>query len=249
MNRKNIFLLMVFISCSIHAIAQTDYYYYDDYGTKIPLSLNENKALVCIPKGCDMISERIRANVQPFFSRTDEFFDIFFITRADLEKLTSLDFWEEDSKSVIITPGYFRDDVRGEFYQEIFFTPYLGVKLKKEEDIDLLTPYLEKYSLQITKHRPSMPLSYFLAVTLDSEKGPLECANEMFESGNFAASVPDYALAGYGSVEEPNTIRNKTTPITEESSEIYDLNGRKLTSKPASGIYILQGQKKLAGSR
>lgn len=248
MSRKIYLLLLVFISCSIHVMAQTDYYYYFD-GTKIPLTLNENKVLVSVPKGFDMVSERIRANVQPFFSITDEFFDIFFITRADLEKLASLDFWEEDAKSVIITPSYIKEnDELDKVYDAAFSTPYLLVKLKKEEDINLLTSYIEKYRLQITMHRPSFPLSYTLAITLDSEKSPLECANEMFESGNFEWSVPDMAYPGYGT-DEPNAIQSITTATVEESSEIYDLYGRQLTSKPTGGIYIFRGQKKLTKSQ
>ena len=89
-------------------MAQPNYYYHFD-GTKIPLILNENEVLVSIPKGFDLVSEKIRANVQPFFSVTDGFFDMLFITRADLEKLVSMDSWEEDSKSVIITPSYYRE--------------------------------------------------------------------------------------------------------------------------------------------
>ncbi len=107
LSRKYIFLLMVFISCSIHAMAQTDYYYYDDYtGKKTPLTLNENKLLVSIPRDHEEISKRICANVKALFTASDNTFDFVFITRSDFEELTSQDFWEEDAKSVIITPGY-----------------------------------------------------------------------------------------------------------------------------------------------
>lgn len=178
-------------------IVQTDYFYNYD-GIKIPLTLNEDKALISVPKGFDMVSERILATVQPFYIVPDTFFDMFFITRADLDKLASMDFWEEDAKSVIITPSYIIDDDRGEFYQQVYLTPHLLVKLKKEEDIDLLTSYIEKYKLQITYHSLYFPLSYTLAVTLDSEKSPLECANEMFESGNFVWSVASKAYPASG---------------------------------------------------
>ena len=56
MSRK--ILLILFISCSIHAIAQTDYYYYQ--GNKIPLTLNEKKVVVSIPKDRDKTCESIR---------------------------------------------------------------------------------------------------------------------------------------------------------------------------------------------
>ncbi len=86
-----------------------------------------------------------------------------------------------------------------------------------------------------------MPLLYSLYVTLDSKKSPLEYANELQESGNYAYSIPDLT-----SVNNTYTIiPNITTAKTDTSTDIYDLQGRKLTSKPAKGIYIQQGKKKL----
>lgn len=249
MSKKIFLMLLVFISCSIHVIAQPDYYY-NEHGEKIPLTLIEGKVLVSVPIDCSPVSERIRANVQAiYYSPNTEFF-YFYITRADLEKLTSLDFWEEDSKSVIITPCFYRDDWAkfGENYREAFVTPHLMVYLKKEGDIDLLTPYLEKYKLKIARDwssDPRMRFSCILYVTLESEKSSIECANELYESGDFAASFPDFGIPGSGA----DAIRTITTATADPSSEIYDLHGRKLTSKPTGGIYILQGQKKLAESR
>ena len=226
------------ISCSIHTIAQT-YYYYDSYGTKKTLTLNDNKVCVSIPKDCDETSERIRTNAQVLFNLDDTNFDIFFINRSNLEKLTSLDFWEEDSKSVIITPSYFTDLTASN--QEVFSTPYVLVTLKKEEDVDILTSCLEKYRLIISFHSQYMPLHYILSLTPDSGKSPLEIANEMFESGSFACSCLDLALAGVG--HDFTIVRNITTVTSEESSETYDLQGRRLSAKPQKGLYIQNGKK------
>ena len=55
-----------------------------------------------------------------------------------------------------------------------------------------------KTSKVISRTDPMIPLSYTLAVTLDSEKSPLECANEMFESGNFVWSVASKAYPASG---------------------------------------------------
>ena len=101
-------MLLFVISCSTHAMAQSYFYYYK--GNKIPLILNENMVLVNVYDDGDRVCERILANVQPFYSASELFgVSLIFITRTDLEKLTSLDFWEEDSKSVLITPCYYRD--------------------------------------------------------------------------------------------------------------------------------------------
>ena len=244
MNRKNLLMLLFVISCSTHAMAQTDYYY-DDLGNKITITLNEDMVCLSIPTDCDKVNERICANVEILFSKTDEFFDIYFITRADLDKLTSQDFWIDDSKSVIITPSYYiENDEWGKVYGAAYSTPYLGVKLKKEDDKDLLNSYIEKYNLQITMHRKSMPLWYFLSVTPESEISPLECANEMFESGGFASSVPDFAYAGYGGYE-PNAVRNLTISKSGAFSDTYNLQGRRMSENQSlqPGIYVKDGRK------
>ena len=248
MGRKVLLMLFV-ILCSIHAIAQT-YYFYDTYGKKTTLTLNESKVVVSIPKEYEEISKRIQANVEVLWNLFNTKFDIYFIARSDFEKLTTLDFWEEDVKSVIITPSFFVEDdyliERGQ--SEVFLIPNVLVNLKKEENIELLNSYIEKYRLTISNHSSFFPLMYTLALSLDSEKSSLEIANEMFESGDFAYSYPELARMGT-EANDPSIIRSITPATTEGTSEIYDLQGHKLTSKPTKGIYILHGQKKLPESR
>ena len=180
MGRKVLLMLFV-ILCSIHAIAQT-YYFYDTYGKKTTLTLNESKVVVSIPKEYEEISKRIQANVEVLWNLFNTKFDIYFIARSDFEKLTTLDFWEEDVKSVIITPSFFVEDdyliERGQ--SEVFLIPNVLVNLKKEENIELLNSYIEKYRLTISNHSSFFPLMYTLALSLDSEKSSLEIANEMF---------------------------------------------------------------------
>jgi hypothetical protein len=218
----------------MHAIAQTDYYYYK--GNKIPLTVNENKVCISIPKYCDETCGRIRANVQVLTNIKDDYFDIFVITQSDYDNLNSLDSWEEDSKSVILTHSYFTES-----NEEVFATPYLNVRLKKEEDKEILNSYGEEYKLRVVRNSPLMPLWYIIAVTPDSEKSPLECANELYETGCFAASTPD--LATTNSLDE-TTVHNITIATREESSDFYDLQGRHLDSQPTNkGIYIQNGKK------
>lgn len=235
MTMSRIYLLLLFISCSIHATAQTDYYYYK--GNRIPLTINENKVCISVPKDCDETCGRIRANVQVLAKIKDETFDIFVITQSDYEKLTSQDSWEEDSKSVMLTSCYFTEN-----NEEVYATPYLNVKLKKEEDRDLLNSYAEQYKLTIVDFSSLMPLWYVLSITPDSEKSSVQCANELYESGDFAHSEPDFAS---------NTIimnvRNiLPTESTEEYPETYDLQGRRLKGKPAKGLYIKNCRKIIA---
>ena len=187
-------LITLFICSLLIAIvnAQSSYYYYN--GGKIPLTLNENKVVINIPKTYNEASERIRTNVQVLNTIADEAFDILVISRSDFERLASLDSWKEDANSVILTSSYYTED-----NEEVFSTPYLNVKLKEEQDIDILNSYAEEYGLRIVKNMPSMPLWYILALTLDTKKNTLECANGLFESGKFAASTPDLVQAPDGS--------------------------------------------------
>jgi subtilisin family serine protease len=165
-------------------LAQNDFYYYK--GMKMPLSLNEEKVVVSIPKSKAEICERIRANAKVLEKINDDIFDIFVISRSDFNNLTSLDSWSEDEKSMMITSSYFT-----ERKAEVFASPYLNIQLKNEEDVNLLISYAEMYKLQIVRNMPLMPDWYILSVTPESEKSPLQCANELSESGMFSASVPD----------------------------------------------------------
>lgn len=182
---KKLYLIVLFvISCSIHVLAQTDFYYYK--GKKMPLTLNEDKVVISIPKTKMETSERIRANVKVLKNFSDETLEMFVIHRSDFEKLTSLDSWKEDTASVVLSSSYITEK-----HVEVYASPYLNIKLKKEEDGYLLASYAEMYKLQIIRNSPLMPLWYILSVTPKSEKSPLQCANELFESGKFAASEPD----------------------------------------------------------
>ena len=143
------------------------------------------------------LSERIRANVQILDTIRDETFETFIITQSDFVKLKTLDFWKEDAKSVIVTSSYFYEN------KEVFASPYFYVKLKNEKDIDLLTSYLEKYRLKIDRNSAYMPLWYVLSLTLDSEKCSLEIANELYESGDFAASEPDLCADNLACSNDP----------------------------------------------
>ena len=55
----------------------------------------------------------------------------------------------------------------------------------------MLTSYAEKYRFTIVRQNSFMPLWYILAVTQDCDKNVLQCANTLWESGDFAASEPD----------------------------------------------------------
>ena len=220
-------LPLMLISCSIHVMAQTDFYYYN--GKKMPLTLNENKVVISIPKDSVETSDSIRANVRVLLTIKDDYFDIIVISRPYFDKLSSLDFWEEYSKSVIITSCYFRDENNVEGYS----TPYLQVELKKEGDMDLLKSYAEKYKLRIIGSASQyFPLWIILSLTLESEISAVQCANELYESGDFAHTHPDLCSVYYDPIEYPmeevNVVLVDTVRIEGIRYELRD-DGERLT--------------------
>lgn len=178
-------VLLFYLLIPMCLLAQTDYYYYK--GKKVPLIKNDNKVCVSIPKENRNASDRLLANVKVQERIKDETFDIFVILRSDLEKLNSIALWKEDAKNIIVTPSYSTTDK-----VEVFTSPYLNIRLKRENDIDLLTLYANLYGLKIVKRDTLMPLWYILVTTNDCDISILECANTLWESGNFAASIPDF---------------------------------------------------------
>ena len=126
-------------------MAQADFYYYN--GNKIPITLNENKVCISIPKECDNISQKIQRKANILSTIADGTFDIIVISKSDYESLRAQDSWQEDLKSVIITPCYFLKD-----NAEAVVTPYLNVELKKEQDIDLLNTFAQDYKLNNKGH-------------------------------------------------------------------------------------------------
>lgn len=230
---KKIYLMLLFVlSCSLHVIAQSDFYYYYK-GAKQPLTVNENKVVVSIPKEREEVCERVLSNAQTLDAIRDSELDIYVISRSDFESLISMDFWKEDSKSVIITSCYYTE--KG---AEVYESPHLDVRLKKEEDIDLLTSYAELYKLRIVRNLSFMPLWYILSVTPNSEKKPTVCAAELQESGYFEYATPDLV-----SPVVPDGIQQGVITTSKElPSGIYDLQGR-LSSMPTKGVYIRNGRK------
>ena len=222
-------------------MAQSHFYYYK--GNKIPLAQNENKVVVNIPKENEGIIERIQANAQISDTIKDETFHSIIITRSDFEALTLCDFWKEDADSVILTSSFFTENK-----DEVFSTPYLNVRLKKEDDKDLLASYAESYKIRIVRNSPLMPLWYILSLTLESEKNSVDIANELYETGLFASSEPDFASMDLDYV--PTSVRSITQP--NAGNTVYDLQGRWVNSnfkikdsKLPNCIYIQNGKKVL----
>ena len=85
---------------------------------------------------------------------------------------------------------------------------------------------------------------YILCVTPETGKNPLLCANEIWESGDFAHSVPDLADLGSLLIEDISSVGTVTTYNGKSSrTETFDLQGRRLADEPRKGLYIRDGKK------
>lgn len=179
-------MILLFISFPIGMKAQSSYYY---KGKKIPLIDNNNKVCVSIAKDRDDISGDILKNVKVIDRIADSDYNIFIIQQSDQRRLlasASLSL-KEEREQILFSPCYKTLDGT-----EVFSTPYLNVRLKKEQDIHLLSSYAERYGLRIVKNDSMMPLWYILSISSDTGKNTTEIANILWESGLFAASVPDF---------------------------------------------------------
>lgn len=184
MSKKYILILLLLISCSVGAIAQTTYYYYK--GNKIPLTIDNNKVCLSIPKNKRDISKELLKDVQVLDTIRDTVFDISIIHQSDLKRLTASKSWGKEARNVLLSPSYRTNEGR-----EVYLTPYLYVKLKREQDIDILASCAKDYNLRIVKRNSFLPLWHILSISLESSQNALDIANELWESGNYAAAAPD----------------------------------------------------------
>jgi len=163
-------------------IAQTNYYYYR--GKKIPITESNDNVCVSISKNRGKTDESVIRDVDVSDRIEDSEYDIYVVKRSDLRKITDSDAWNDESMRV--TPSY--KTIEG---TEVFSTPYINVRLKKEQDISILTSYAKMYGMRIVQKDPFLPLWYILSVLPENRYNALDCANLLYESGDFAESVPD----------------------------------------------------------
>lgn len=193
---KRLWVIIVLICSFFQSFAQNDFYYH--MGKQIPLSRNNKKVCVSISKSEVNTRKLILSHVDVISTIDDDKLDIFIIHKSDYEKLTSMKFWEVERRKVLLTYCYRTAD-----NTEVFSTPYLNVRLKKEQDIKLLESYSKEHGIEIINHDSLMPLWYILTITPLSGKSSLDCANEIWESGYFAASVVDFCSDDITSSNDP----------------------------------------------
>lgn len=183
-NKKYVLVILLLMSCSMCMIAQTTYYYYK--GMKMPLVEDDNKVCVNIPKTKKEVSKEFLKDINVEKKIKDTDFDIFVVRKTEIENLFASKSWKKETMSVLQSSCY-----RTKEGVEAFLTPYLNIRLKKEQDIAILESFAERYRLRIVRNDLLMPLWYVLSISSETGMNALDVANLLWESGAFAASVPD----------------------------------------------------------
>lgn len=76
--------------------------------------------------------------------------------------------------------------------KELQSSPYLYIKLKKDEDKDLMLKYCTEYNLVDMGYDKRMPLWYIVHVSPESQFSALEVSNILYETGDFACVSADF---------------------------------------------------------
>lgn len=77
---------------------------------------------------------------------------------------------------------------------ELTPTGYINLKLKKEEDIDLLKKRAAEFGLEITEQFKYMPLWYELVINFENEESVIDIANRLYETGDFESCAPAFSF-------------------------------------------------------
>ncbi len=177
---------------STRAVEITDYYWYQ--GKKIGLNKNENKKFILFRQEDVM---KLNANFANF-KFTDSPSEVKISPKVKNSKATTLGsslMWAsiETSESlmkyseILYEAPYFTT----ENGYELGLSHLFYVKLKAEEDIDILTEMATKLNVEIIGNNEYMPLWYTLGCTKSSKGNALELANIFYESKSFADAHPD----------------------------------------------------------
>ena len=105
---------------------------------------------------------------------------------------------------------------------ELWPTGYVSVKLKSASDISSLQSAAKKYGLDILEQDQFMPLWYLLQCGKNTGISPIDAANSLQESGDFAAASPNFACNGAEISYDPDV--HKQWNLYNAEHEGYDIN-------------------------
>lgn len=191
-----IFMLLLY-AIGVASKAQSPYYYYGR--DKIFMEADHDKVGVLIPNGKErsvMRLDAIESVILPFETNSisNSRYRISFVDLKDFNKENKSDKISALKKAVekygaLVYPSYKTGGTN-----EMYMTNYVNVRVKKAEDKILLDSIACVYDLEMVCGYELMPMWYTLSVTENTEKSTLDVANEIFETGLFASSYPDFTI-------------------------------------------------------
>lgn len=187
---KKYILIAITLLFYFGATAQEYYYYYK--GKKCSLTLNTRK--INVTTTTKFSKEQINIPEIEVLSlevstRKDAMFGTINIdsTISDSQYDKIVSELKKNKNVIAVHPNYLTPQK-----QEIGMSSYLYVRLKKDNDIDLLKKLSEQKHVVIVERNKFLPLWYTLVCTENTPENTLNVANYFYETGLFASAVPDF---------------------------------------------------------
>ncbi|WP_293894643.1 S8 family serine peptidase [Flavobacterium sp.] len=191
MKNKLYISFLLFIICTLSINAQSDYYYYYK-GQKTYLELDKSSINI-LTNNNFTISETTEVGLKPYSlgqdneTATNKFGKVEYQTEPTL-----IEFYQKinllKSKPNIKSIGLFfkRNGATSIGISNCFY-----VKLKSENDFNILQQLATQKNVKIVKQVPNMPFWYILSAT-NTQFSSLELSNQFYESGLFADIDPAF---------------------------------------------------------
>lgn len=200
--KRHILFLCVVLANTFGIFAQNDFYYYR--GQKINIQRDETKICVITPKTETAVFTTAKGIEQK--NIFDNQYNIVVYSTNDVTTARSLN--QALTTSINKATSFTLPCYKTMSGEGLNMTPYLYVKLKKEEDYVTLQEQAEQNSLTIVSQNEFMPLWYTLLLTPQSAGNTLEIANGLYETGLFAAAAPDFSCVQLDSFDEHFSTNN-----------------------------------------
>ena len=195
---KKLYILLLFLSISVGMFAKDSFFYsgnkriplYEVKGKEviiIPAATTQIRRMAALAGGEEIKNDRLVINVVSDSSAS-------FKTLKHIALPVRKENCYTDSQGLELVP-----------------TGYINLKLKREEDRDLLERRAAEFGLEITEQNRYMPLWYELIINFENEESIIDIANRLYETGDFASCSPAFSFDGREEV--------KITPVDSDNKK------------------------------
>lgn len=230
----------LFFAMSLAHAQEDGYYYYK--GEQVALNLNTTTIFISSIDSKDIINinldgtgfsiesiSEIQTDVSSQILNTPENFilkdpvrywrEIVFIDKkiSNQTYIKSIDVFKRNNSNVIVSP-YFRKNIE----DKIGLSNYFYVKLKHQDNFNLLLEQIDNHGLDLIGYNKFMPLWFTVSVTSMS-KNTLQMANIFYETGLFADIDPAFMFNYRGNCKNDNNF-NQLWGLQNSSNGNLDIN-------------------------